>query len=125
MPISPKHLYLPTNPHGVTIQKNNTVIFTAVRTSNLTGMQMCKECISKYRLFHFPRMWLLCDIFSRSRLSHGGWLACDTKHQFNRITLLLVHPFTMSNKMVTSRATASWLQRERRKALPGDIWQVR
>jgi hypothetical protein len=30
------HWYLPASPYGVTIQKNNIVILTAVRTSNLT-----------------------------------------------------------------------------------------
>jgi hypothetical protein len=34
--VSPKHLYLSTSLHGVTFQKKNSVILTAVRTWNLT-----------------------------------------------------------------------------------------
>jgi hypothetical protein len=36
--VPPKLLYLPTIPHGVTIQKTNIDIFTAVRTSNNINM---------------------------------------------------------------------------------------
>jgi hypothetical protein len=35
-----KRRYLPTSPHGVTTQKNNIDIFTAVITSNLTQIMM-------------------------------------------------------------------------------------
>jgi hypothetical protein len=33
--VPPKRWYLPTSPHGVTTQKTNIDIFTAVRTSYL------------------------------------------------------------------------------------------
>jgi hypothetical protein len=35
MYVPPKRLYLPTSPYGVTTQKTNIDIFTAVRTSDL------------------------------------------------------------------------------------------
>jgi hypothetical protein len=34
--VSPKRWYVPTSLHGVTTHKNNIVILTAVRTSNLS-----------------------------------------------------------------------------------------
>jgi hypothetical protein len=39
--------YLPMSPHGNTIQKNNTGIFTAVRTSNLTQKKNKVYCYTK------------------------------------------------------------------------------
>jgi hypothetical protein len=36
--VSPKHRFLPLSLHGVRTQKNNTVIFTAVRISTVTNI---------------------------------------------------------------------------------------
>jgi hypothetical protein len=42
----PKRCYLPRSPHGVTTQKTNIDIFTAVRTSNLLQENFLKKLIS-------------------------------------------------------------------------------
>jgi hypothetical protein len=47
--VSPKRWYLTTNPHGITTQKSNIDIFTAVRTSNLTQYSFCLKMFLTYK----------------------------------------------------------------------------
>jgi hypothetical protein len=46
----PKHWYLPASPHGVTTQKTNIDIFTALRTSNLVCSRKTQHIAISYHL---------------------------------------------------------------------------
>jgi hypothetical protein len=49
--VSPRRWYLPTSPHGVTNQKTNTDIFTAMGTSDLTYYVLLSNRLLNSKLF--------------------------------------------------------------------------
>jgi hypothetical protein len=65
--------YLPVGPHGITAQKRNIKIFTAVRTSNLTG------------ILHIPDFVNTHGVLSRVQTS------CVSLHAFSASQKYSVH----------------------------------
>jgi hypothetical protein len=82
--VPPKRWYLPTSPHGISTQKNNIDIFTAVRTSNLAQVREIEHdsvflllCLTSHRAW-----WLW--VMSWEIFGSGRGLFCGTEYLYGQ-----------------------------------------